>query len=308
MNIVTNPGEFRDAFDRLQQASFFKPATMRAALLVDPTGFRVSEQSATDNQYMTTGVDIDLERAHAQHAGVARKIRELGLPVISFAGQVGLDDALYPNNIYGTTENNFIVGKMFHQVRQQEALREDVRSFFTELMGRRLVDLSEQPHTAELTGALAIDRTLSVGYCGLSNRADEDGARLMYEAFELDLMLQFELVPEEYHTNIVLAVLAGKVCVIYKDGFADPAMADAVHAQYETRTAVLTDEEKNHFVANCIAITPNDLLMSQTAVDVLSDETREVLEQRGGFAIHGVQIDELEKGGGSLRCLIAEVF
>ena len=47
--------------------------------------------------------------------------------------------------------------------------------------------------------------------------------------------------------------------------------------------------------------------MSQTAVDVLRDESRAVLE-RCGFTIHGVEIDELEKGGGSLRCLIAEIF
>lgn len=307
MSIVTDPAEFGPAFEAVQAASHFRPATMRAAMLVDPTGFRLSPQSAADNIYIDLGKEIDLERAYAQHAGVARRICALGLPVVLFGGRRGLEDAIYPNNVYGTTADRFIVGRMFHQVRQQEANREDVRSFFSNLMGRSTVDLSGERAMAELTGAMAIDRVLGIGYCGLSNRADPPGAKLMYEAFDLNLMFQFELVPEEYHTNIVLAILAGKVCVIYKPAFADPAIADAIHDQYRTRTAVLDEQEKNHFAANCIAVTERDLLMSQTALDVLRDETRGTLE-RCGFSIHGVQIDELEKGGGSLRCLIAEVF
>ncbi|MDX1569635.1 MAG: arginine deiminase-related protein [Xanthomonadales bacterium] len=307
MGIVTEPNEFADAFRAVQAKSHFKPATMRAALLVDPAGFHLSPQSAQDNRYIDLSVELDRERAFAQHSGVARKICELGLPVVLFGGRRGLEDAIYPNNVYGTTADRFIVGRMFHQVRQQEANREDVRDFFTGLLGRPLTDLSREHAIAELTGAMAIDRVLSIGYCGLSNRADPEGARLMYDAFDLELMLQFELVPEEYHTNIVLAILAGKVCVIYKPAFADPAVAEAIHEQYRTRTVVLNEAEKNHFAANCIAITEQDLLMSQTAIDVLRDETREVLE-RCGFTIHGVAIDELEKGGGSLRCLIAEIF
>ena len=129
----------------------------------------------------------------------------------------------------------------------------------------------------------------------------------MHEAFNLNATILFDLKPEEYHTNIVLAVLAGKVCVIYKDAFEDPEIAEMIQGLYLNRTASLTEEEKNGFVANCIAATDRDILMSQTALDSLSGNTRYVLE-RNGFAIHGIQIDELEKGGGSLRCLIAEIF
>ena len=44
-----------------------------------------------------------------------------------------------------------------------------------------------------------------------------------------------------------------------------------------------------------------------TALDVLRSDTRDSLESMD-FRLHGVQVDEFEKAGGSLRCLIAEVF
>ena len=305
--ITTSPTEFKEAFEKVQRSGHFSPTTMRAGLLIDPLGFNPSMQSAQDNVYVNVGAVIDMERAHTQHQMLGRTLRELSVPVISFKGELGHNDAVYSNNVFGTIPGRFIIGKMFHQVRQQEANRDDIRNFFVTAMGRDLHDLSVESGVAELTGSMVIDRVYNVGYCGLSNRADEEGCRRMHEAFGLKATLQFDLDPSEYHTNIVLAVLAGKVCVIYKKAFCDPEVADMIESLYLNRTASITEEEKNNFVANCIAATDQDILMSQTAVNSLSENTRHVLE-RNGFEIHGIEIGELEKGGGSLRCLIAEVF
>ena len=129
----------------------------------------------------------------------------------------------------------------------------------------------------------------------------------MHEAFELRLSFCFDLDPQEYHTNIVLAVPAGRACLIHAASFVDPEAAAAIAKVYEGRTILLTDEEKEHFAGNCLAITEQDLLFSQTALDALLPTSRGKLEELG-FRLHGAQIDELEKGGGSLRCLLAEVF
>jgi N-dimethylarginine dimethylaminohydrolase len=47
--------------------------------------------------------------------------------------------------------------------------------------------------------------------------------------------------------------------------------------------------------------------MSQTALEGLSPLNQHKLADIG-FRIHGVELDELEKAGGSLRCLIAEIY
>ena len=304
--ILTDPASLPKNLDLIGSGRG-QPPTCAAALLVSPHGFRVNEQSASDNPYMSPGQEVDVDRALRQHAALADRITELGVPVVLFRGREGLDDAVYPNNVFASARRRFIIGHMRHPVRQAEARREDVRRLFTKTLGYELWDLSRQPGVAELTGALVIDRRRTIGFCGLSGRADIEGCHAMHDAFGLVLTLRFELAPGEYHTNMVLAVLAGRACVIHPGSFADPAVPDAIIAAYGHRAVVLSDAEKAAYAGNCLAITREDVLFSQRALDGLRATTRARLESLG-FRLHGLPVDELEKGGGSLRCLIAEIF
>jgi len=105
----------------------------------------------------------------------------------------------------------------------------------------------------------------------------------------------------------VMACLAGHACVMHRDSFADPAVVDAISAFYQDRTLLISDEEKLAFVGNCISITERDVFFSQTAFDALRPESKQALES-WGFVLHGVNVSELEKAGGSLRCMIGEIF
>ncbi len=284
-----------------------RPATMSAALLVSPIGFRVSEESAEDNRYMHPGTTVDLERAHDQHHRLARLLGNLGLPVVVLPGQEGLDDAAFPNNVYATVPGRFIVGSMRHDVRRAEAERDDVRSLFKGAFAREVVDLSKRDCVAALTGPRIIDRRRALGFCGMTGRVDDAGVEAMHEAFDLEHTFRFDLASDEYHTNLVLSVLASRACVLHRASFANPAVADAIAQLYPDRTLELDDDEKAAFAGNCIALTDRDVVFSATSVKRLRRESRKKLES-WGFRVHGAEVDEFEKGGGSLRCLIAEIF
>ena len=129
----------------------------------------------------------------------------------------------------------------------------------------------------------------------------------MHAAFELELTFRFELAPSEYHANLVLAILAGRVCVLHAGSFTDPEVPKAIARGYPGRTLLLSDEEKAAFAGNCIAVTERDVLFSQTSIEALRPSSLKIF-QENDFRVQGVDINELEKGGGSLRCLIAEVF
>ena len=107
------------------------------------------------------------ERALAQHRDLQRALSSV-LPTICFAGDPATPDALFPNNVFGTAAGRYVVGRMRHQVRQREATRGDIRNFFGDTLGYRELDLSQQQHPCELTGALVIDRARGLGFCGLS--------------------------------------------------------------------------------------------------------------------------------------------
>ena len=297
-------------------AADFGPATARAAFLVAPDGFARAEQSAGDNRYMAQAADFDPGRASAQHRELQRSLSAV-LPTICFAGDPDTPDALFPNNVFATGRPDaarepggaprYLVGRIRHPVRQREAGRADIRAFFGRVLGYREVDLSLQGHPCELTGALVVDRARGLGFAGLSERCDEAGARLMHEALGLRATLLFELAPGEYHTNVVLAVLAGRAALVSPAGFAAPALASAIAGFYAPHGMILSAAEHAAFVANSIALSADRVWMSAAAGRALAGPTRAGLAA-AGFALETVELDAIEAGGGSLRCCVGEIY
>lgn len=283
------------------------PAVPRAVFLVEPSDFRLSEQSARDNVYMDLSVDVDPARALDQHRRLTEHIAACGVPVIRFPGRSETPDDVFPNNVFATTAGRFMIGAMRHPERQREAERRDIRALFTDLMDYEEIDLSGRDMVAELTGAVVIDRARRIGFCGMSQRVDEAGCEAMHDAFDLGLTYRFDLKPEEYHTNVVMTVLASRAVILCPDAFADPQTPEAIAAAFPERTLIITEEEKQAFAGNCIAVNFRDVFMSRTALDALDSRKVETLCE-WGFEVHGVELDEIEKAGGSLRCCVAEIF
>lgn len=304
--IVKTPDTFRQAV-RDNAFEPTRPAAMRAALLVSPAGFHLESESAKDNRYMALDQTVDADRAMLQHQKLAADMMQCGVPVLTIPGRADLPDGVFPNNVFATARNRFIIGAMRHSARRGEAGRSDVRELFTGLFGYELVDLSDLDGVAELTGPMVIDRARNIGFCGLTERADEAGCAAMHEAFGLDLTFQFDLAPTEYHTNVIMAMLADRGVVLHPGSFADPSVPEAIAGYYGDGAVLLDDDEKAAFAGNCIAVTDRDLFMSEGGAERLRPQTRRAIESLG-FTLHGVVVDELEKAGGSLRCLVAEIF
>lgn len=284
----------------------FGPATARAAFLVSPDGFARADESARDNRYMAQAAAFDAAAALAEHRALHVAL-SAELPVACFAGDAATPDALFPNNVFGTAPGRLVVGRMRHPVRQREAARADIRAFFRDAMGYAETDLSPQPHPCELTGALVIDRARGLGFCGLSERCDAAGAALMHAAFGLRATLLFDLAPGEYHTNVVLAVLAGRAALLAPAGFADPAVPDAVAALYGAHALRVSAAEHAAFACNAIALSPGRAWMSAGAAQALDGATRAGLAA-AGFDVASVPLPAIEAAGGSLRCCVAEIF
>ena len=305
--MITNQvSEFRDAY-----ASGRFPArhaaTAKALMLVSPEGVAISGETSSDNAYMDLVHAADPERALAQHKELYRLLDRV-LPITLFKGSAATPDAVFCNNAYATVLGRLIVGAMRHPERQRETERVDIADWFARRRADPATRLASEPGVvAELTGPLVLDRARGVGFCGLTERCNEAGAEAMHRAFRLEATFSFPLAPGEYHTNVVLMVLAGRAVVLHRGSFADPADADAIAACYEPHVVWLDDEEKNSFCGNCIALDAHSVWMSARADQALKPEHREVLG-RAGFSVRSAPLDELEKAGGSLRCCVGEIF
>jgi N-dimethylarginine dimethylaminohydrolase len=184
-----------------------------------------------------------------------------------------------------------ILGHMRHPVRQAK-----VEPPISGFLPRRAQVCRDRPAPAaeiKLTGSLVIDRARGLGYCGLSERCDETGAAAMHDAFGLRATLLFDLAPGEYHGNVVLSVLAGRAAVIAADGFADPAVAAAIAGLYAPHAVMLSAAEKQAFAGNCLALSADQVWMSEAALEGLSADHRIQLEA-AGFKLRSVPLDEIE--------------
>jgi hypothetical protein len=303
--IVTTADQFLAAYSP-ERFPLQAPATARAAFLVAPHGFALAAESATDNRYMAMHENTDSLRALGEHAALAAQLRRC-LPTIVFPGDASTPDAVFPNNVFASAPGRLIVGAMRHGVRRREAARTDIREFFRDLLKCNIVDLSTQPVIAELTGSLVIDRGRGIGFCGLSERCDLAGARAMHDAFGLKLTFCFDLAPGEYHTNVVFALLASRAAIIAADGFAKATTVAAIAQVYAPRVLFLDREQKSAFAGNAIALSADSVWMSARAAASLRAEQRAALAD-WGFVLHGVELGEIEKAGGSLRCCVGEIF
>ncbi len=303
--IVTDAQAFLDAVSSLAPKSDL-PATASAVFMVSPIEFALAEESAGDNFYMDLDRKPDALRALAEHAELARRLSE-DVPVVTFPGDPEASDGVFPNNAFATSSGRLIIGRMRHQVRQRETARADIRSWLGIMQGREIIDLSERNLVAELTGALVIDRARGIGYCGLSERCDMAGAEAMHEAFGLRLSYCFELAKGEYHTNVVLAILAGRAAIIAESGFRNRSTATAIASIYGAHTISISDAQKQAFVANAISLSTDRVWMSANAAASLSSPQAQTL-QESGFVLGSVELGEIEKAGGSLRCCVGEIF
>ena len=296
-----------DAFSRLaRRLPSDAPACPKAVFLVAPEGFSLAAESASDNRYMDLTRAVDGELALRQHRALQRALAG-SLPTIAFAGDPATPDAVFPNNVFATAPGRLLIARMRHRVRQHEAERADIRGFFADVLGYAVHDLRHGDGVGELTGSLVIDRARQIGFCGISERCDEAGAAAMHAAFGLKATLLFDLRPGEYHANVVLSVLAGRAVSVCVDGFADPAVAEAIASLYAPHAVLLDSAERLAFAGNCIAPTADSVWMSQVAAEALSPSSRAGFSG-AGFQLRSVPLEEIEKAGGSLRCCVGEIY
>lgn len=300
---ISDPDQLR----ALPHQSFALPA-LQGLLMVRPDGFRLSPQAASDNRYMRA-TDADAAIALEEHARVVTALEAAGLRVEVLPGDPQWPDACFPNNAVATLPGGTVIyGRLRHPDRQGEPNRPVLRQRMADLGYHQIIDWSEpREAVCELTGSLVIDHRQRIGYLGRSDRMNAAGADLVAAHWDLEVLVEFDLAPGEYHTNVVLAILAGCACVMAPAGFADHTMAAAIAARYAPQVLTLTPEQQAAFAGNILSLGDALVAMSMTAADALGAAGLGALAS-WGFQPLVAPIPELEKGGGSMRCLLCELW
>lgn len=300
-------------------------------LMVRPAKFRLNEETAINNYYQKAPekpVDSkdDNQRAQEEFDAMVAKLRAAGVHVVLFHddGSQDTPDAVFPNNWVSFHDNGDIaLYPMFAENRRRER-REDVLRVLEEegFFIKNIVDYSEAEDEGfflEGTGSLVLDRVNRKAYCALSPRADESLLIEFCEDFEYTpvIFTAYQTVSEKrlpiYHTNVMMCVAThfAVVCAACVDD-AKERKNLLNHLKKDGKELVLiTEEQVEQFAGNMLEVADAEgrsiTVLSESAYSSLTAAQKAIIEKHSTILKSDLQTIET-LGGGSARCMMAEVF
>ncbi|HAV54888.1 citrulline utilization hydrolase CtlX [Aequorivita vladivostokensis] len=296
--------------------------------MIRPVAFRMNEQTAVNNFFQE---DIALKnaeintKAQAEFDAFVQKLRGVGVHVIVENDDLRMDtpDSIFPNNWISFHENGDIgLYPMFAENRRRERREEVLIRLENE--GFKINNIydytpaEDEGFFLEGTGSLLLDRVNHKAYCALSPRADEELLIEFCEDFEYlpviftaNQTVDGKRVPI-YHTNVMMC-LAEEFCVICLDSIDDAKEKKNVvqHLKTDGKEIIsITEAQMHHFAGNMLQVQGRDkkyLVMSAAAHSSLTQNQIAAIEKH--CEILSSDLTTIETcGGGSARCMMAEVF
>lgn len=294
-------------------------------LMVRPAAFGFNPETAATNRFQQArGEEAGIaEAARREFDGLVDALAAAGVSVIvkEDAPEPAKPDAVFPNNWFTThADGTAVLYPMLNASRRLERRVEWIEALATE-QGRRLdavLDLSyweRRGLALEGTGSLILDRVNRIAYaCRAPRTAPEplaQWARLTgYETCRFDAVDPAGVAI--YHTNVMMTLGRG-FAVVALDAVADASERSRLAARLgETGNEViaLSREQVAGFGANVLHLAGSAgpvIAMSNRARSALEGPALRSLERHG--EIVSAPIPTIEQcGGGSVRCMIAEIF
>lgn len=303
--------------------------TTNSILMIRPVNFRMNEQTAVNNYYQEDlsikNVEIN-KKAQLEFDNYVNKLKSFGINVIVISDNLENDtpDSIFPNNWISFHANGTVaIYPMFAENRRLER-REDVLEKLEEngFVIENVVDYTsaeEQNIFLEGTGSMILDRQNQKAYCALSPRADEELFIEFCEDFEYTPVIftanQTVNGAREaiYHTNVMMCVAEtfAVICLSCIDDKKERKYILKSLKEDKKEVIDISEEQVTNFAGNMLQVQGANnerfLIMSQFAYDCLTKDQINRIQKH--CKIISSSLTTIETcGGGSARCMMAEVF
>ena len=298
-------------------------------LMIKPVGFRHNEQTAINNYYQQVLDNITADNAQKkallEFNNFVNILKKFGVNVIVIEDTKEFDtpDSIFPNN-WVSFHSDGIVGlfPMCAKNRRNERRRDILESLVNESNFhikdiKNFTDFERDERYLEGTGSMVLDRQHKICYAAISIRTDKDLVIKFCNDFAYRPVLftanqdvNGERMPI-YHTNVMMCI-ADKFAVICLDSIDDKDEKKLViDTLIKTGKDIIeiTQQQKHRFAGNMLQVMGNKpfLVMSRSAFNSLNNKQKIAIEKYNPI-IH-IPLDVIEAcGGGSARCMMAEVF
>ncbi|MCI1778433.1 MAG: arginine deiminase-related protein [Bacteroidales bacterium] len=299
-------------------------------LMIEPAAFSFNEQTALTNVFQTyehsPGVQ---ERALREFTDFVSLLKKEGIEVkvIKDTPVPHTPDSIFPNNLFSTHTipggRRLVFYPMSVPDRRSER-KEGIITYLEQEYGPavQLQKYEKEHKYLEGTGSLVLDRKNRTAYCCLSPRSDKDVLEKWAALMDYDY-IAFEASDNKgvpiYHTNVMMGICSG-FAVVCGDLISNPTAKRKVFDSLEKsgrRILEITPEQMERYAGNILELRTDKkdpagenrriIVMSQTARKAFSPNQLKIISGYG--KIVSPSLETIERiGGGSARCMMAELF
>lgn len=295
-------------------------------MMIKPANFGFNEQTAESNAFQSnetsmTAVEIQ-ERAVEEFDTFVKILRSKGVhvEVVQDSTDPNKPDAIFPNNWISFHEDGSVITYPMQAPIRRLERREDVIKQLEEkfkVNKRYSFEVYEEDSMfLEGTGSMILDRANQIVYACLSPRTDIrllDKFSVLRSFRKESFFAKDQSGKEIYHTNVMMALGEG-FCVICLDCISEEVDRKRVQKTLKNSGKEIIEisfKQMNAFAGNMLSLKGEGghplVVMSQQAKNSLNEKQLEALSNHA--EIVASDIETIEKfGGGSVRCMMAEVF
>ena len=299
-------------------------------LMVRPIRFGMNAQTAVDNFYQQQDAAIDAAldnaKAQAEFDAFVTMLRAVGVEVLVVQDdeQPHTPDSIFPNNWISMHEDGCVVLYPMKAENRRLERRSDIEEVLTKagfVIGEVLdiSDAEEQGTFLEGTGCIIFDHDQKIAYMARSQRADEHLFEEICGRFEYQSVVfsAFQDTPEGrqpiYHTNVLMCMTDkyAVLCLDAIDDLTERTMVIDIIEGSGKKVLVISEAQKHQFGGNMLLVRGAgedlQLVMSTSAYNCLEPDQKEMIEKHHSI-LHSDLTTIETLGGGSARCMLAEIY
>lgn len=292
-------------------------------LMVRPVKFGYNEQTAENNSFQVKGdQELALKESINEFDQFVKLLQDNGVNVIVVQDTEipHTPDSIFPNNWFSTHEEGDLVLYPMcapnRRLERKEGVMDAIRANFKIA---NLIDLTgweQKDKFLEGTGSMVLDRENMIAYACISARTDEAVLEEFCDKTGYDFVAFGAYDQNDnpiYHTNVMMSV-GSEFAVVCLDAITDlEERVQLIEMIEETDKEIIeiSLEQMGSFAGNMLELRDKDdepiLVMSKTAYNSLENEQIQILSTYCKIITPDINNIEIN-GGGSARCMIAEIF
>ena len=294
-------------------------------LMIKPSSFGYNNDTSADNYFQKqinhlSKSEIRL-KAVEEFENMCSILKKNGINIIVFENDENkkLTDDVFPNNWISFHGNKYIIHSMYAKSRRGEKNKSFIKTLSTYSFNYTLLNDYTNYELEDIflegTGSVVLDRVNKYAYCSISKRSNIDLFKLFCDDIGYKPISFKSYDSREdliYHTNVMMSI-GDDFALVCFESIKDKNEKILVKESLEKsgrKIVEITLTQVDSFVGNLIQLGDKKnkiIVISELAYSSLDNHQKNILSAESKIVT--IPIPTIQKcGGGSVRCMIAELI